>query len=51
MKSNVLLESKDVKAIIAKFLGVKPENVIQTRYSFSVVGMTAEEIADKLNDD
>lgn len=49
MKPNVLLESKDVKAIIAKFLGVKPEEVIQTRYSFSVVGMTAEEIERKLN--
>lgn len=45
MKSTVSLESKDVREIIAKFLGVKTENVIPSRYSYSVTGMEAGEIA------
>ena len=48
MKTTVQLESKDVREIIAKFLGVKLEDVIPNRYSFSVVGMTAEEIERKI---
>ena len=45
MKTTVSLESKDVREIIAKFLGVKTENVIPSRYSYSVTGMEAGEIA------
>ena len=48
MKTTVQLESKDVREIIAKFIGVKLEDVIPNRYSFSVVGMTAEEIEKKI---
>ena len=48
MKTTVQLESKDVREIIAKVLGVKLEDVIPNRYSFSVVGMTAEEIERKI---
>lgn len=50
MKVNVLLESKDVKLIIAKFFGIKPEDVVPTKYSFSIVGLSAEEIARKLSE-
>lgn len=45
MKTTVSLESKDVREIVAKFLGVKTEQVIPNRYSFSVTGMEAAEIA------
>ena len=48
MKTTVQLESKDVRDIIAKFLGVKADNVIPNRYSFSVAGMSAEEIEKKI---
>ena len=45
MKTTVSLESKDVREIVAKFLGVKTEQVIPNRYSFSITGMEASEIA------
>ncbi len=48
MKTTVQLESKDVREIIAKYLGVKLEDVIPNRYSFSVAGMSAEEISQKI---
>ena len=51
MKTAVQLESKDVRLIIAKFLGVKLEDVIPNRYNFSVAGMSAEEIEKKLRSD
>lgn len=48
MKTTVQLDSKDVREIIAKFLGVSVEDVIPNRYSFSVANMDAEEIARKI---
>ena len=51
MKITVQLESKDVRAIIARFLGVSIEDVIPNRYNFSVAGMSAEEIEKKLRSD
>jgi len=48
MKPIVQLESKDVREIIAKFLGIRLEDVIPSRYSFSVANMTAEEIQKKI---
>ena len=48
MKTTVTLESKDVREIIAKFLGVKIEDVIPNRYSFAVANMTAAEIERKI---
>lgn len=50
MKTVVTLESKDVRLIIAKFLGVKIEDVIPNRYSFGVSGMNAEEISAKIGE-
>lgn len=49
MKTTVQLETKDVREIIAKFLGVSTEDVIPNRYSFSVANMSAEEIERKIN--
>lgn len=51
MKITVQLESKDVRAIIARFLGVSIEDVIPNRYNFSVAGMSEEEIEKKLRSD
>ena len=48
MKTQITLDSKEVRTIIAKFLGVKEEQVIPLRYNFAVEGMTAEQIAEKL---
>ena len=48
MKTTVQLESKDVREIIAKFLNVKLDDVIPGRYSFGVVGLTADEIEKKI---
>lgn len=48
MKTTVQLDSKDVREIIAKYLGVSVEDVIPNRYSFSVANMDAEEIARKI---
>ena len=48
MKEQITLESKEVKIIIAKFLGIKEENVIPNRYSFGVTGISTEEIRKKL---
>lgn len=48
MKTTVTLESKDVREIIAKFLGIKIEDVIPQRYSFSIANMSADEIEKKI---
>lgn len=49
MKTTVQLESKDVRTILAKFLGVKVDDIIPNRYSFSVANMSAEDIEKKIN--
>lgn len=48
MKTTVNLENKDVREIIAKFLGVKLEQVIPNRYTFGVTGLSAAEIERKI---
>ena len=50
MKTTVQLESKDVREIIARFLGVPLENVIPQRYNFAIADMSAEEIAKKIGE-
>ena len=50
MKTTVQLETKDVREIIAKFLGVKVDDVIPNRYSFSIANMSAEEIEKKIRE-
>ena len=51
MKTTVQLESKDVRTILARFLGVKVDDIIPNRYSFSVANMSAEEIEKKIKGD
>lgn len=48
MKTTVNLENKDVREIIARFLGVKVEQVIPQRYTFGIEGMSAEEITKRI---
>lgn len=48
MKTQITLEGKEVRTIIAKFLGIKEEQVIPLRYNFAVEGITTEQIAEKL---
>jgi len=48
MKQQVTLDGKEVRKIIAKFLGIAEENVIPLRYNFAVEGMNPEEIAKKI---
>lgn len=48
MKTQITLDSKEVRTIVAKFLGVKEEQVIPMRYNFAIEGMTAEQITEKL---
>lgn len=49
MKTTVQLESKDVRTIIAKFFGIKVDDVIPNRYSYSIANMGAEEIEKRIN--
>lgn len=48
MKATVTLDTKDIREIIARFLGVKLEDVTPNRYTFSVANMTPEQIAEKI---
>jgi len=48
MKTVVNLETKDVRIIIAKFFGIPVESVIPNRYSFSIEGLSAEAIAERI---
>lgn len=49
MKTTVQLESRDVREIIARFLGVTAEDVIPNRYSYAVANLSAEEIERRIN--
>lgn len=51
VKTTITLDSKEVRTIISRFLGIPEERVIPMRYSFAVEGMTEAEIAGKLEDD
>ena len=50
MKTTVTLETKDIRIMIARFLGIPVEKVVPQRYGFSVVGMREEEVAWKLSE-
>lgn len=49
MKPTVQLDGKDVRLIISKFLGIPLDDVIPQRYSYSIVGMSAEEIEKRID--
>ena len=48
MKSTVTLETKDVRTVIAKFLGVRVEDVVSGRYTYSVMNISADTVATKI---
>ena len=48
MKTQITLDSKEVKTIITKFLGISEEQVIPLRYNFAIEGLSVEEIEKKL---
>ena len=48
MKQQITLDSKEVREIIAKFLGIPEEQVVPLRYNFAIEGMSAEEIERKM---
>lgn len=48
MIDGVTLNGSDIRAIIAKFLGIPVEAVIPMKYSYVVQGITADEIGEKL---
>lgn len=50
MKTTIILDTKEVRTIIAKYLGIPLEQVEQTRYSFAVAGLSESEILSKIND-
>ena len=50
MKQQITLESKDVKKIIAKYLGIPEEKVVPLRYNFAIEGMSVEEIERKMTE-
>ena len=49
MKPQITLDSKEVKTIIAKFLGISEEQLIPFRYNFAIAGLSVEEIEQELN--
>lgn len=51
MKTVINLETKDVRIIIAKYLGISIEDVTPNRYSFSVANITAEKVAERIRND
>lgn len=48
MKQQITLESAELKAIVAKALGIPEKNVVQLRYSIAIEGLSAEEIERKI---
>lgn len=50
MKQQITLDSKEVRKIIAIFLGIPEEQVVPLRYNFAIEGMSAEEIERKLSE-
>ena len=51
MKTQITLETKEIRKIIARFLQIREEQVIPQRYSYAVEGVTAEEIRRRLGDE
>lgn len=44
MKQALILDVNDVKEIIAKYYGVKPEDVIKSQYSYTVAIENAQNV-------
>ena len=50
MKTSVQLETKEIRAILAKALRLDEKQVVPTRYSFAIEGVPAEEVAKRLKE-
>lgn len=48
MTQNVTLDNKEVREIIAKFLGISVEQVVSLKYNFAITGLSAEEITKRM---
>ncbi len=48
MKQVIELDTKEIRKIIAKFFEIKETDVTPNRYSYSVTGVSADEIQKKL---
>lgn len=48
MKTQVTLESKELKLIVAKALRIPEDQVVQLRYSIAIEGMAPEEIGKRI---
>ena len=48
MKTQVTLDTKDVRKIIADHLSIREEQVIPQRYSYAIEGLPAEEIRKRI---
>ena len=48
MKSQVTLESKELRTIVAKALKIPEEKVVQLRYSIAIEEMSPEEIEKRI---
>jgi hypothetical protein len=48
MKQVITLESKELKAIVAKALNIPESNVVQQRYSIAIEGLSPEEVDRKI---
>ncbi len=48
MKTQITLDGKEVRTIIAKALGIAEDNVIPLRYNFAIEGYTEAEVRKML---
>lgn len=48
MKTQITLEGKEVRQIIAHALEIPLENVVPLRYNFAIAGYTESEVKQKL---
>lgn len=49
MKQQITLDGKEVRTIIAKYLGISEDQVIPLRYNFAIEGMTIQELEQKIH--
>lgn len=49
MKTQITLESKEIRMILARFFGVPETQIIPLRYSYAIEGMSADEVARRIS--
>lgn len=48
MKSQVTLDNKELRIIVAKALGIREEQVTSLKYNVAIEGLSAEEIERRI---